>query len=67
MAYCAWCNRSTETTKIAGKHFCDLVVLEDGRQVHVDRVKPGGDLEGVRIVQRNITEEMRNLMTKGII
>lgn len=67
MSFCAKCSRSKDTTRVAGKHLCDLVVLTDGREVHADRLKPGGDLEGARVVQRNITEEMRNLMEKGIL
>lgn len=67
MAYCAKCNRSKSTTVFAGKHLCDTVILTDGREVHADRLKPGRDLEGARVEQRNITEEMRNLMRKGIV
>lgn len=67
MAYCARCNRTKSSTIVAGKHLCDLVVLDDGREVHADRLKPGKDLEGARVIERNITEEMRNLMRKGIL
>lgn len=67
MAFCAYCGREKTTSMIAGRHLCDLVVLEDGREVHADRLLPGRDLEGARVIERNITEEMRNLMRKGII
>ncbi len=61
---CARCNRPAERN-VAGRHVCDTVKLADGRVVHAPRVGPGGDLEGARIEQRTITEEMRAQMRKG--
>ncbi len=66
---CKQCNRP----KGAPFHLfkiCDLVRLSNGRSVHAARVKTGGDLhdelgkDGLRVVSRNITPEMREQAEK---
>lgn len=67
--FCKNCNRPKgQPHHLFG--ICDQVRLSDGRVVHAQRVKVGGDLhdqldkDGLKVASRNITPEMREQAEK---